>query len=48
MNRLVDRLVRAAPPAVALAAALVFASLAVSPVGAQKFPEFEYMMAIVK
>ena len=35
-----DRLIHAALPAVALAAAVVFASLAASPIGAQKFPEF--------
>jgi cytochrome c5 len=33
-------LIRAARPAVALAAAALFTSLAASPAGAQKFPEF--------
>lgn len=40
MERLFDRLLRAALPAGALAAAGVFASLAASPAGAQGFPEF--------
>ena len=40
MDRIIDRLIRAAPTAVALAAAFVFASLAASPASAQKFPEF--------
>jgi cytochrome c5 len=40
MESLVSRLCRAAPLVGALAAALVFGSLAASPVGAQKFPEF--------
>jgi cytochrome c5 len=40
MNRTLNQLLRAAPLAGALAAALVFGSLAASPAGAQKFPEF--------
>lgn len=40
MNGTVRRLLRAAPLAGALAAALVFGSLAAAPAGAQKFPEF--------
>lgn len=40
MNGTVSRLLRAAPLAGALAAALVFASLAAAPAGAQQFPEF--------
>ena len=40
MTRLLKQLLRAALPAGALAAALVFGSLAASPAGAQKFPEF--------
>lgn len=35
-----ERLVRAAPVVIASAAALVFGSLAASPAGAQKFPDF--------
>lgn len=40
MNIVARKLLRAAPLAGALAAALVFGSLAASPAGAQKFPEF--------
>jgi cytochrome c5 len=40
MNGTVSRLLRAAPLAGALAAALVFGSLAAAPAGAQPFPEF--------
>lgn len=40
MSRSVSRFLRAVPVAGALAAAAVFASLAASPAGAQKFPEF--------
>jgi cytochrome c5 len=40
MRRLLIRCARAAPVAGALAAALVFGSLAAAPAGAQKFPEF--------
>jgi cytochrome c5 len=40
MYRALNLLLRAAPLAAALAAALVFGSLAASPAGAQKFPEF--------
>ena len=41
MNAAIDRMIRAAPLAGALAAALMFGSLASSPAGAQqKFPEF--------
>ena len=40
MSRMLGALIRAARPAVALAAAVLFASLAASPAGAQKFPEF--------
>lgn len=40
MGRIIEELLRAAPAAVALASALVFGSLAASPAGAQKFPDF--------
>jgi len=41
MDHIIDRVLRAAPAAVALAAASVFGSLAASPAAAaQKFPEF--------
>ena len=40
MNGTFSRLLRAAPLAGALAAALVFGSLAAAPAGAQQFPEF--------
>lgn len=40
MNLLAERLVHALPEVGALAAAVVFASLAAPPAGAQKFPEF--------
>jgi cytochrome c5 len=40
MNRLIVRCLRAAPLVGTLAAAVIFASLAVAPVGAQQFPEF--------
>lgn len=40
MNSIVVKVLRAAPLAGACAAALLFGSLAASPAGAQKFPEF--------
>ncbi|MBI4207060.1 MAG: cytochrome c5 family protein [Betaproteobacteria bacterium] len=40
MNRPIDRSLRTAFLAGALAAAVIFASLAAAPAGAQKFPEF--------
>lgn len=40
MNSILTKVLRAAPLAGACAAALLFGSLAASPAGAQKFPEF--------
>lgn len=40
MDTLIDRIIRAAPLAGALAAAVMFGSLAAAPAGAQKFADF--------